>query len=587
MATIDCGFTIPGLALLLVAASGCGPGLGGADTDTDSGGTDGPSDSESTSAFETFGESGGGPEDPDAVGLSVNRDVDILFVIDNSGSMGHEQQRFAQALSTLVDGLEAPEVAANYRLAFTTTDNGNYWCRGQGVSTPEAGQFVLSSCQSRLDDFYFSGTDTLAEFACTDSCSTNEIATVPTTTADDPTPRSRPWIERTSGETNLANGVSALDAARCVAPMGINGCGFESHLESMWKALKLPFEESQDEFGFLRDSAALSIVFLTDEADCSFNREHETEVFGEGGPRTFWSLPDEQQSPSSAVCWNAGVSCTGSGTYDDCSSADLDPLGNEVTSADEASLFPVAKYVDYVNELELDKREINPLQEVLVQAIVGVPQGYPSEPLVYREGPMANDLSSFQTRFGVGQGCTTAELDGSTGEAVPPVRLREFAEWFAVGDGDVATNMYSVCRDDYSPAMGKLVDGIRDQLRPTCMPACVQDTDPATPGSVEPDCELFQRSVDESGLSSEISIPKCDAGGTVPGGEDVCYVELSDKTGATPSPDDDMTEFCADEGWNLEFRIVRAEGNMAPPGAAFSALCELSENRPIDCPDLP
>ena len=62
--------------------------------------------------------------------LSVNKDVDILFVIDNSGSMGEEQGTLAANFASFIEVLERPEVKANYRIGITTTDNGNPWCDG-------------------------------------------------------------------------------------------------------------------------------------------------------------------------------------------------------------------------------------------------------------------------------------------------------------------------------------------------------------------------------------------------------------------------------------------------------------------------
>ena len=147
-------------------------------------------------------------------------------------------------------------------MGITTTDDGNYWCNGAGVSSAESGQFVLSSCRSRLDDFYFSGTDTDASPACTDFCELENIEILADDHQRDPNPSPRPWLESIDGTTNLPAGVSATEALQCFTPQGINGCGFESHLESMWKALKLTQSADQDEFGFLRDQAALAIVFV-------------------------------------------------------------------------------------------------------------------------------------------------------------------------------------------------------------------------------------------------------------------------------------------------------------------------------------
>ena len=520
-------------------------------------------------------------EDMEGIQIEVNKDVDILFVVDNSGSMGEEQANLSENFGRFVSVLEADDVKANYRLGITTTDDSNYWCKGAGVSDAESGQFVLSSCRSRLGDFYFSGDDTDAEAACTDFCELDSIEIQPTVTDDDPNPSVRPWLENIEGATNLPDGVTTTQALQCFGPQGINGCGFESHLESMWKSLRLARMSGQNQSGFLRDNAILSIVFVTDEADCSFNREQQNTVFGEEGVgnQVFWSLPDVQQSPTSAVCWSAGVSCDFNLDSDQCSSINLDVDGNETSNDEAAALYPLSKYTTFVADIEADKKVRNPGQEVIVSAIAGVPENYPDiQQLSYAEGPDANNPDSFQARFGIGQGCSSA-----VAEAVPPVRLREFAEEFLVGDDD--NNLFSVCSTDYGPALGAIAESIRDQLKPACMPACVADTDAVGEG-LQPGCTLTQTSNDGSGTIDE-NIPECGADGSVPEGSNVCFVNLVDQTGLTATTDDDMQDACIDEGWNLEFRVNRREGFPAPGGAQVSATCQLSPNKAVDCPGLP
>jgi hypothetical protein len=83
-------------------------------------------------------------------------------------------------------------------------------------------------------------------------------------------------------------------------------------------------------------------------------------------------------------------------------------------------------------------------------------------------------------------------------------------------------------------------------------------------------------------------IPECvDAAGTIPDGQEVCYVALGDTGMNTPSTDDDLSQACLDLGWNLEFRVVRKEGVAAPGGTQVSATCALSQDSDIDCPSLP
>jgi hypothetical protein len=500
-------------------------------------------------------------EKQDAIALTVNKDVDILFVIDNSGSMGEEQATLAQNFASFINVLERPEVEANYRIGITTTDNGNPWCDATG---PEAGNLRLTSCRSRPTEFVFDGATMIDAFqaACADVCpeELTNIAVQPSLIDGQDEPAVRPWLESIEGKTNLPEGLSTVQAFQCLGPQGIDGCGFESHLESMWKTIRRSQDQNEDEYGFIRANAILSIVHLTDEVDCSYNTAWET-IFLPAGERVFWSDP-MAASPTSAVCWNAGVACEG----EDCQPVNLDASGNEVSddaAEEQAVLRPINRYIDIVDELETNKQVITPDQEVLVALIAGVNS---DGSVTYQ--PSLSD-TQFQNDFGIGPGCESA-----AGRAVPPVRMKTFADYFRVGD---QRNMFSICDADYSPALEAIAEAIADQVRPACMPACVADSDPTTPEELDPACTLVQEAPNGDGSFEETTIPLCN-GTEVPEGDNVCYQALVG---------DAMDEFCVDSGFNLQFQLLRREGFPAPGGTSVKATCQLSQNKRIDCPELP
>jgi hypothetical protein len=560
---------------VVMACVGCSAAV---PIDGDSDSTTGETDGESADSTDTTDATD--PTDPtdpsggSGVPLPVNKDVDILFVIDNSGSMGEEQGRLAADIGALVDVLEDPAVNASYRIGVTTTDNNNPWC---GTTSPEAGNLVLSSCRSRTGEFVFGGNppaDATA-VACTDLCNVDAIEILPTTTEYDAQPRPRPWLESIDGSTNVGGGVSMTDALQCAVPQGIAGCGFEAHLESMYKAFLRSQTDDEEQYGFLRSTAILSIVVMSDEVDCSYNTMYESIFLPEdqgGNPGVFWSDPGST-SPTSAVCWNAGVSCQGSGSpYDSCVAANKDVNGSVDVSDSDAVMHPVSRYANYVQELESIKQEYTPNQEVLVALLTGVPVSYDGE-LTYSISLDANE----QSDFGIGPGCTYDDGDPGTplASARPPVREKEFAEAFEVGG---QTNLYSICQETYTGALGAIANSIRDQIRPACMPVCVADTDPITSG-LQPSCTVTQESPQPGGGGiDEIDIPQCGGNDSLPDGADVCYVMLVN---------DALSDACAEEGWNLEFRIVRREGVPAPGGTSVTPMCQLSQNKQIDCPNLP
>ncbi len=343
--------------------------------------------------------------------------VSILVVVDNSGTMGEEQARLPAAITTLADALTNAGIA--WRIGVTTSDNGNPWCDGTG---PEGGQLVASSCRSRTQDFVFAGAvpvDATAE-ACLTPCPA-EWANIGLAPSADGVVH--PWVENVQGATNLPAGLSVGDALGCIVPQGISGCGFEEQLESMNKAITRTQTEGEASLGFLPADALLAVVMVTDEADCSLNKAFET-IFLPDGNRVFWSNPRDG-APTSAVCWNAGVTCSGSA----CSSADKNVDGGPAADPDtDAVLRPVSRYVDALQA---------PAASMF--ALIGGVDA--SGNAVYSDSPSD---PAFVVDFGIGPGC-----EGPGGRAVPPVRMREVAEAFADG----TQNTFSVCETSYVAAM--------------------------------------------------------------------------------------------------------------------------------------
>ena len=379
------------------------------------------------------------------------RAVDFLFVVDNSGSMGDAQQRLVAGFPALAAVLDDPSDPFDYRIAFTTTDSGNPRCPS---TSPENGNLVLSSCVNRVDDGQFVSADTDYSAVCTTGCSlTDDQLTIkPTTTDVDPNQVRRKWIERIGGASNLD--VSTVDAFACYAPMGVAGCGFESHLESMYKAIAASkTSKSMNNYGFMREEASLVVVVISDETDCSYNPDY-SEIFTAN--KVFWYDPATDVAPTSSMCWKAGVACEGSSPYSTCSSQNYDTSGGAGVSDDAAVLFPVDKYKQFFAEVEASKQQYDHAAQVTVALITGVPPGYETRDaeLVYADSP---DLApgGFQSLFGIGPGCIEGPSNSPDKTAVPPVREREFAEAFNdTPDGDRL--LYSICAPDYSAAFAHL-----------------------------------------------------------------------------------------------------------------------------------
>jgi hypothetical protein len=156
--------------------------------------------------------------------------IDILFVVDNSGSMADEQAALAAAFPQFVTVIEnytnQTGQHLDYRVAITTTDitySEDVPILGPQVSMWNDGKFVTGNCTGQG------------------------------------WPSGRLFLQR--GDTNVSNAFS------CAAKVGTDGSGLEMPLEAAKEALidRVPTPNAN----FLRDDALLAVVMLTDENDCS------------------------------------------------------------------------------------------------------------------------------------------------------------------------------------------------------------------------------------------------------------------------------------------------------------------------------
>jgi hypothetical protein len=384
--------------------------------------------------------------------------IDILVVVDNSRGLGGAQRSLALAMIDLE--LHLRTLGADAQVMFTTTDMGNPLCtpfKPNGYS-PASGSPVATACTDRLGDFTGLGGDPeMVQDACTDVC---PEAVVP---VGDPFVAFGPDGHNIDGKFDVADidgdgrpeSIHAR-AMACLAPMGVNGCGFESPLEAMLQALNPDAAWNQGTRPFLRDDASLGIVLLTDEYDCSV-RDYDimaNQDFFEVSPLT--GMP----AASSAICWNAGLDCTAVGGEYNCT-----------PNADEDRLHPLQRYRSWLSDyLSADLGK-----PVFMTGIVGVPavtdhlDAPPYTPtaggvqdLVLRDWVEADVLpddsaagvtaADKQFDFGIGPGCTNAEST-SHRQGMPPVRTATLCQDVATDQGIDACCLESICDDDYGDAM--------------------------------------------------------------------------------------------------------------------------------------
>ncbi len=270
-------------------------------------------------------------------------DVDLLFVIDNSGSMAEEQESLALwAHDALFGVLELDDdVLLNLHVAVVTTDMG-------------AGPFGISSCEGTGDGGVFNDVPAQASCEAIDG---------------------RFLIDIDDGAGGRITNYSAdtlSEAFGCIAGVGVSGCGFEQPLETMKRALD---GSNPENAGFLREGALLAVIIVSDEDNCSVS---DTNLFDPAQD----SISDPLGPMSSFRCFDFGVVCDGDdprtpGTKENC-----------VPREDSAYLTPVQSYVDFLAALKADP------SMVVVAAITGAAE--PVEVVSSDDGnpQLANSCSS-------------------------------------------------------------------------------------------------------------------------------------------------------------------------------------------------
>jgi hypothetical protein len=349
-------------------------------------------------------------DEPVTVPVAVNRNLDLLFVIDDSESMKNEQDALAEKFRLLIQQIESAEHGMpNLHIGVVSTNLGGPIYLGtpiDGCAGDGAGGQLQSTPRPQDGE------------------------TEPTCTG--PTGR---YIVDEAGEDGqrVTNYEGTLDQTfACIARLGTNGCGLEQPLEAMHRALGDTVSGNQ---GFLRPDARLAVVFVTDEDDCSVR----------GDAQEFFDLARADiGGRSDHRCFTHGVVCDGSapegeGAFESCVPAEGSPY-----------LEDVSEYVDFLLSLKKNPRDI------LVAGIVGEN----AEPIVVGAHPdVAND-------FQVKQSCFSGpeDLEG----AFPPVRLRAFFEAF-----DAARRRQESICTDLTDALTNIGDFIGPPPEGACLPSRV------------------------------------------------------------------------------------------------------------------
>jgi len=391
--------------------------------------------------------------------VNINRNVDLLFVIDDSPSMADKQKNladnfpnFINVLNTIQGGL--PDV----HIGVVTSDVGT---KGSLDSAPGAaiGQIGNGGCSGtgKSGDLQVSGAPLAAG---------NKYISD---------------IKQTDGsrQTNYTGQLSAVFGQ--MAKVGAGGCGFEQHLEAMKRALN----NNPANAGFLRPDAYLAVIFIADEDDCSMSHS------------TLLAPENPAQGPlQSFRCTRFGITCDVGGTTSD----QMNQVGTKMQCHPNDSsqyLEKVSAYVEFLKKVKTDP------SKVIVAGIMGTTEPFQTELRTPPGGGTAiQSLAHSCTYIGAG-GATDVQV------ADPPTRIKFLLDQFPN-----RSTFTTICQQNLSDGLVLIAQLLKSVIGDPCIEGKLADVDPNTAGP-QYDCSVSDVTNQGKPNQTESIIPQCDAGMTV------------------------------------------------------------------------
>ncbi len=361
------------------------------------------------------------------VPVAPPRDIDLLFVVDDSPSMLDKQKNLVANFPAFVNVLGSlPGGLPNLHLGVITSD------MGVTTSTGQMGSPVVSCTGSGKGGNLRIGT------APVDGAYLVDVA------------------DGAGRDTNYTG--TLADAFTAMASVGANGCGFEQTLGAMRAAL----DNNPANAGFLRPDALLGVVFVTDEDDCTIS---DPTIFG---PESLALGPRQ-----SFRCTRFGVTCAQGGATSDA----MNEVGAKSQCSDNTAstlIDPVMPYREFLLGVKGGDAS-----QVIVAGIMG-----DSEPVAVelRTIPGSPTIAPALAHSCTYQGEPTAENPSGTEVADPGTRLQTF---FSVFPG--RSTITTICQRDLSDSLQQIGQLVTSSLGSGCIGEAIADADAETPG-FQPDC---------------------------------------------------------------------------------------------------
>jgi len=390
------------------------------------------------------------PTQTGSIVLTANRNVDLLFLIDDSSSMAKSQENLRRNFPAFMTALKAlPGGLPNVHIAVVSSDMG-------------AGDGSIAGCDAN------GGKNGIFQYTARGSCTATNL---------DP---NATFISDIAGVRNYSGNLE--DVFSCIAALGESGCGFEHQFAAITRALgadgQAPPAENQ---GFLRPEAYLAIVMITNEDDCSaspgvplFDTTSNTNLASLLGP------------PANFRCNEFGHVCDGA-------RPDRHAPNNTVgdtrsyascVPAEDGYLLSVAETVARIKALKPD-----PDNQVIVATIAGPETPYTVE---WKAAP-TSDSGPWPA---IKHSCTAS--DGSYAD--PSTRTSAFVSQFGPNGLQL-----SICDTEFAPALVRIAQKIGERISKPCIAGRVAKK----PSTDRDDCTVVSNAPNGTGQIIQTPIAPC------------------------------------------------------------------------------
>ena len=351
-------------------------------------------------------------------GQTINRNVDVLFMIDDSYGMAPKQRLLIASIASYMDALKAlPGGLPNLHVGVISSSMG----AGRNPT--------VDHCPPGGDRGALHSTP------------------LGTTCANASLVAGQNFIINVNGMANYTGDIA--DVFACIAPLGEGGCGFEHQLESVLRALGADGAAAPPQnTNFLRADAFLQIVLLSDEDDCS--APPDSDLFDS----TSQTVADPLGPMSSFRCNEFGHLCGGrppprtpAGEVD---------LSGTCVSAEDGRLLRITDVVTALKRLKADP------SKVFVASIGG-----PTTPYKVNVGPslLKSDPSPWPA---IEHSCGIAAAGGSPVTGDPGIRTKQWVDAF--GDHGI---FEEICAISLAAPLQRIAGQVGQMMGAPCLPFTV------------------------------------------------------------------------------------------------------------------